>query len=160
MNELSLRDIHLPDVSLWWPPAFGWWLLPLLLALIVFYLPKLIRWLARKPVKKLALQELKRIRRDLKKSHNEDQALQDISMLLRRTVMSYCGRDTSASLTGNSWLKQLEQLSAEKCFSAEQSDWLSSGQYQQAAKCEIEALMRSCESWIRAIPRSHLHVAN
>ncbi len=160
MNELPLRDIHLPDVNLWWPPAIGWWLLPLVLVLIAFYLPKLIRWLNQKPVKKLSLRELKRIRRDLRNSHDERQALEELSVLLRRTVMSYCGRNTSASLTGARWLKQLEQLSVENYFSAEQSDWLSYGQYQPTAKCEVKALMRSCENWVRALPRSHSHVAD
>ena len=160
MNELPLRDIHLPDVSLWWPPAIGWWLLPLVIVLIAFYLPKLIRWLTRKPVKKLSLRELKRIRRDLEINHDEHQALRELSVLLRRTVMSYCGRNTSASLTGASWVEQLEQLSAEHCFSAEQSDWLSHGQYRPTAKCEIKALMRSCENWIRALPRNHFNAAN
>jgi hypothetical protein len=160
MNELPLRDIHLPDASLWWPPAIGWWFLPLGLVLIAFYLPKLVRWLKQKPVKKLSLRELKRIRSDLKSNRNEHQALQELSVLLRRTVMSYCGRNSSASLTGASWVQQLQQLSVENYFSAEQSDWLSYGQYQPAAKCEVKALMRSCENWIRALPRNHLHVAN
>ena len=37
MNELQLRDIHLPESSLWWPPAPGWWILALLL--IAFCVP-------------------------------------------------------------------------------------------------------------------------
>ena len=35
MNELELRDIHLPEASLWWPPAPGWWISALLLLLLM-----------------------------------------------------------------------------------------------------------------------------
>jgi len=27
VNELPLKDIHLPDAITWWPLAIGWWLL-------------------------------------------------------------------------------------------------------------------------------------
>ena len=69
MNELPLRDIHLPDVSLWWPPAAGWWLLVILATLALVYLPRMLRWWRLKPVKKLSLRELKHISNQLKKSN-------------------------------------------------------------------------------------------
>ena len=54
MNELGLKDIHLPDVGLWWPLAPGWWLLLILVLLVIYYLPRLLRWLRWKPVKTLS----------------------------------------------------------------------------------------------------------
>ncbi len=36
----------LPDVSLWWPPAPGWWISLLLILLLLALLPRLLRWLA------------------------------------------------------------------------------------------------------------------
>ena len=31
LQQLPLRDIHLPEAVSWWPPAYGWWLLVVLL---------------------------------------------------------------------------------------------------------------------------------
>ncbi len=160
MNEIPLRDIHLPDVSLLWPPAAGWWLLAILVLLALVYLPRLLRWWRLKPVKKLSLRELKRIREELNNSDDEQRALEDLSVLLRRTVMSYCGRGLSASLSGNSWVEQLEQLAGVNYFSAEQSDWLSAGQYSPTSRCNTKSMIDSCENWIRALPRRYVAAAN
>lgn len=160
MNEVPLRDIHLPDVSLWWPPASGWWILAILVAFALYYLPALFRWWRRKSIKKMSLGEIKRIRHGLEKSADEHRALQDLSILLRRTVMSYCGRDSSANLSGDNWIRQLQQLAGESCFSAEQSEWLSNGQYRPESRCEIKPMIDSCENWIRALPRRYIDAAN
>ena len=153
MNELALKDIHLPEASLWWPPAPGWWLLLVLVFLLIFYLPRFLRWLRRKPVKTLSLVELARIRADMDKGLDRQRVSQQISILLRRTVISYCGRASGASVTGESWVERLRQLSGVECFTSEQNQWLSIGQYQVSAECDLEAMLGSCENWIRALPR-------
>ena len=160
VNELPLRDIHLPDVSLWWPPAPGWWILVILVVVAIFYSKRLIRWWRFKPVKRLSLSELNRIRDDLNTTGNEQQAQQEISVLLRRTVMSYYGRNLNASLSGDKWVRKLEQLVPVVCFSAQQSDWLSNGRYQRESYCDIQSMIDSCERWIRALPRRNINVSN
>jgi hypothetical protein len=134
--------------------------LAILVALAFVYLPRLLRWWRLKPVKKLSLRELKRIRYELKNSDDEQRALEDLSVLLRRTVMSYCGRGLSASLSGNSWVRQLEQLAGVNCFSAEQSNWLSAGQYSPTSCCNTKSMIDNCENWIRALPRRYVDAAN
>ena len=62
MNELELKDIHLPDAGLWWPPAPGWWVAAALLLVLVLLTPWLLRRLRYKPVKRLSLGELETIR--------------------------------------------------------------------------------------------------
>ncbi len=57
MNELELRDIHLPDASLWWPLAPGWWIAAALLLVLGLLTPWLIRRLRYKPVNRLSLGE-------------------------------------------------------------------------------------------------------
>ena len=160
MNELALKDIHLPGVSLWWPPAPGWWLLLILLSVVIFYAPRMLRWLRWKPVKTLALRELTRIRTDMDNGFDEQRVWQEISILLRRTVISYCGRAVGASITGKNWVEQLKQLAANECFSAEQNEWLSIGQYQASARCDLEGMLQSCENWIKALPRKSPNVAD
>jgi len=160
MNELALKDIHLPEASLWWPLAPGWWLLLILLVLVIFYLPRLLRWLRSKPVKTLSLRELARIRADMLNGLGQQQVSQEISILLRRTVISYCGRAIGASITGKKWVEQLKKLSGEECFTAEQNQWLSIDQYAPSTRCDLEAMLHSCENWIRALPRRIPDVAD
>ena len=64
MNELELKDIHLPDTSLWWPPAPGWWVLLIFVVLLAIVLPLLLKRLRQRPMRQLALRELERIRQD------------------------------------------------------------------------------------------------
>ena len=160
MNELALKDIHLPEVSLWWPPAPGWWLLLILVSVFIFYAPRMLRWLRWKPVKTLSLRELTRIRTDMDNGLDEQRVWQEISILLRRTVISYCGRAIGASITGKNWVEQLKQLSANECFTTEQNEWLSIGQYRASARCDLEGMLHSCENWIKALPRNSANVAD
>ena len=160
MNDLALKDIHLPEVNLWWPPAPGWWLLLISVVLLVIYLPRLLRWLRWKPVKTLSLRELARIRADKDSGLDDQRVSQEISILLRRTVISYCGRATGASLSGKNWVAQLGQLAGDDCFTAEQNQWLSVGQYQASVQCDMQQLLQSCENWIKALPRKTFDVAD
>lgn len=165
MNELPLKDIHLPEEILWWPPAPGWWLLLILVIIFVSYLPRLLRWLRWKPVKTHSLRELARIRADMDRADignglEQQRVSQEISILLRRTVISYCGRVIGASVTGKNWVEQLNRLAGDECFTAEQNEWLSIGQYQPSARCDLESMLHSCESWIKALPRRNPDVAD
>jgi len=159
MNELPLKDIHLPDVGLWWPPAPGWWVILISVILMIVFMPKFLRWLRWKPVKKLSLRELDRIRTELDSGVDDRKIAQEISILLRRTLISYSSRAVAASTTGESWLAQLNQLSGEEYFTAEQNEWLRVGQYRPSVRCEMEAMLQSCENWIKALPRTSPHIA-
>lgn len=157
MNELELRDIHFPDDSLWWPPAPGWWVLALLLILAIYTWPRLRKWLRRKSIKTLCLKEFKRIRRAASEQQDVVQTLGQVSTLLRRTLISYNGRTTSASLTGEAWLEQLDALTGQRCFDSEQGELLARGQYQREIELDPEALLDSCERWIKLLPGGKRH---
>ena len=48
-SQLPLRDIHLPEVIGWWPPAIGWWILAavVLLAAVLWVLRYRAAWRQR-----------------------------------------------------------------------------------------------------------------
>ncbi len=156
MNELPLRDIHLPDAVSGWPPAIGWWLLPLiilLLALLIYKAPEYIKKYKQRhkkiAYKKIALQELKTI------SENDLQAgdtLRHISGLLRRIALSYLPRENVAALTGNQWIEQLNKLSSQAVFSDEISELLINATYQAKISFDRQALISCCEQWINQLP--------
>ncbi len=159
MNEIPLRDIHLPEAVSWWPPASGWWLL--LMALIVLVLGSVFlwRWMKHKSLRKLSVIEYKNIVENFDQQQDSRLLLSQLSTLLRRILMSYLGRNHNAAITGDGWIKQLNTLARENCFSEEQEFLLSRGQFQRNLDFDCLALLDSCESWIRALPRSQTRVS-
>ena len=153
MNPLELRDIHLPDASLWWPPAPGWWLLLGLLLAIAMLLRWAIRRIRHKPLKRLCLQELQGIRHNLASGQSGKTVLADTTALLRRTLLAYRGRAGFAATTGDDWLQQLQNLAQGQGFDEVQLELLGRGRYQREFECDIEDLLQACERWIRALPR-------
>jgi len=159
MNPPELRDIHLPAAELWWPPAPGWWIGTLLLLLILSLLPLLVRRFKRRPLRRLSLHELQRIRHDHLQGRSDSDVLGDIAALLRRVTMSYYGRAAAASCTGEEWQRQLQRLAPGAGFSSEQLWALTRGRYQAATEVDIESLLSACEHWLRGLPRSRDHVS-
>jgi hypothetical protein len=158
MNQLELRDIHLPEASLWWPPAPGWWLSLLLIVGLAILLPQLLRWFRHKPLRRLSLQELTRIRQAYNKGQSERAVLNEVASLLRRVTISYYGRNAKAAVTGEDWLRQLRQLSADSSFTPQQLELLVHERYRAQCEFDIEQLLQGCERWLRALPRSRSHV--
>ena len=153
MNELPLRDIHLPDAVSWWPPAPGWWiLLALLIALIVF-LPRLIKRLGQQPLNKTALIELEQIQQNFSSHKDELKLIQDISVLLRRVCISYLPREQAAGLTGEQWIFRLNSLSGKSFFTEQMGDLLISAPYKKTVEINSKELLSICKNWIEALPR-------
>lgn len=159
MNELELRDIHLPEMSLWWPPAPGWWVVLLLLLVLPVILFWAIRWIKHKPLHRLSLRELDRIRQRHSEGSSDKDVLADIAVLLRRTMISYHGRDACAASAGGVWIEQLQQVMPQHGFSDEQLQLLSRDRYKLDYTCDIGNLLQTCERWLRALPRSESRVS-
>ena len=159
MNELELRDIHLPEVSLWWPPAPGWWIALLLLPVLIVMLLWVIRRIKQKPLRRLSLRELERIRRRRSSGLNDKAVLGDVAALLRRTMISYHGRQSYAATSGEAWIKQLQQAVPRHRFSSAQLQLLARDRYKPDYACDIENLLQGCEHWIRALPRREPRVS-
>ncbi len=159
MNEIPLRDIHLPEAVSWWPPAPGWWLLLLTLVVLVLGSVFLRRCMKHKSLRKLSVMEFRQISQDFDQQRDARQLLGQLSSLLRRILMSYQGRENTAGLTGDSWIKQLNELASKTCFSDHQEHLLREGQFQRELDFDCLALLDSCERWIKALPRSQTRVS-
>jgi len=155
MNELPLRDIHLPDAISWWPLAFGWWLLPLLIilcALGIYLFLKIKKQKAKMAYRKFALNELNKIKSEFKNQQNSLELIRAISALLRRIALSYLPRETIASLTGEPWVKQLNQLGSEQVFNNEFALLLEKAPYMKHADFDASEILSLCEQWIKSLP--------
>lgn len=159
MKELELKDIHLPDSSLWWPLAPGWWLLLALLALGLLGLLWLNWRRHHQPVARLSMDELDIIRQAHARGQEPRATVNAVAGLLRRTLISYRGRVQHAATIGEDWLSELDQLAPKHGFSDVHKQLLAQGRYQAKVDCDIDDLLRACESWIRNLPRGQGHVS-
>ncbi|HEY9051039.1 MAG TPA: DUF4381 domain-containing protein [Gammaproteobacteria bacterium] len=153
MQELNLRDIHLPDGISWWPLASGWWLLIALLLLLIILIPRFYRWHKRKPPKKTALLELKKITHNFKQHQDKARLAREVSILMRRICMSYASRNEIAGLIGNEWLEQINLLTNKNYFSEELGNILITAPYQGNCEFDVDQLLQACKRWINHLPR-------
>jgi hypothetical protein len=117
-DELPLRDLHLPDITGWWPLAPGWWFL---IALAVIGLIVLIRrsfrnWRHNAP-RRLALKRLAAISGEFEEGIGAVLLAKELSELMRRAMLAYAPRQEIAGLTGDEWLEWLDQGLDDKPFS-------------------------------------------
>lgn len=155
MNELPLRDIHLPDAVSWWPPAIGWWLLPIIIAALAYGIYKFIqikKQQKKTAYRKMALKELSLIKHDFSNQPANVECLRAISNLLRRIALSYLPREKVASLTGTQWVSQLNHLAQQATFTSTHTELLVHGPYQQQFEFDQNELFESCENWIKQLP--------
>lgn len=152
-EPLPLRDIHLPDPVSWWPPAPGWWILTGSLVLIaaLYFIIKKIR--QRKQLQKAALRELDMIRKQYESSNDSRALIQSLSVLLRRSSISFYPRHDVASLTGKKWLQHLDNTAEKKGF-LDNEILITAPYLPTNSKLDInaEVLVDLCESWLRVQP--------
>ena len=158
MNGPELRDIHLPDAVAWWPPAPGWWILAILAAALA-----VLAWIgysrrARRPLRRLSLDELAKIRAAIEAGGDAHAALAEIAGLLRRILISYRGRDGFADSTGAAWAAQIRELSPAG-FSDADLELLARARYRRDVDADLVALLDAGERWVRDLPAEAPRVA-
>ncbi|WP_416308219.1 DUF4381 domain-containing protein [Neptunicella sp. SCSIO 80796] len=111
MNPLEqLKDIHLPAQVGAWPPAWGWWLLAVVLLTLIALTT---RWLVRRYRKKQAIREAMVLLAQL--DQQDKNYPQQLNSLLKRLSLSYFPRINIARLHQQDWLAFLSrQLPARK----------------------------------------------
>jgi hypothetical protein len=107
----DLRDIHLPDLPGFWPPAIGWWIVTTLALLVIWWIWRLLRrqWRVRR-WRRYALAQLRQIERQQRRGRMSTiEAWQALSMLLRRLMLLHQSRHDVAALEGEAWLAALDR---------------------------------------------------
>lgn len=151
-QALQLKDIHLPEAVGGWPPAIGWWLLPIL---IIFF-TALLWWFYKKVTEKSALKSGKIFLEQIKLAQGSDlQKLRELSSWLRRVSMSVSGREAVAGLTGEKWLKKLDESVEGSPFNEGIGRCLAEAHYRKKLPdgCDIPALTALCEQWLKGQKR-------
>ena len=157
MNEpaLNLRDIHLPEPVSWWPLAPGWWMLIVIALIIVLTAYIAIKTYRSRQLRRDITSELEQIKRQFENSQNKSQLAKSLSVLLRRTNITYNPGSNVAGLTGDNWLAWLDKTSkhstADTQFQSDIGKILLSAPYlpdDAALDFSAQELIHLCETWL------------
>jgi hypothetical protein len=108
----QLKDIHLPNPIGWWPIAWGWYLLGLLIITLLATLSYCIwKYYKRTGAKREALTLLKQYFQTYKAERNCQSSSAQVSELMRRVALAYFPREEVASLQGEAWIAFLNNHS-------------------------------------------------
>jgi len=123
----QLRDIHLPETGGFWPPAPGWWILLVLLAmlliaglLVIRHKQKKNRWL------KLARRELNRL---AQQASQEPRWFAQLNTLLKQCARERYPGEHPEAMSGSSWAGFLVKTSPDQRV---------------ASRSLVEAMINSC----------------
>ncbi len=108
----QLRDLHLPEVPGWWPPAPGWWLLATLgIALGFWFTYKVRRGIVRRRPLREALTELGVLNQSLQSGTLTPMPYLDrVNALLKRLLIHAYGAREVAALSSDAWARALGQF--------------------------------------------------
>jgi len=161
LDPARLVDIQLPQAIGLWPPASGWWVL---LLLVIIVLAILVYFISRKkPVKKATVKQLKSqamIELDNIKTHydahpdtaeNTHKSVKELSVFLRRYILSLYHRNEVASLTDQQWLQLLDKTynthsnkQIETLFTEKYGQLLTQIPYQPESQLIDQLLLEEC----------------
>lgn len=155
----QLRDIHTPAEPSWWPLAIGWWLLILvvLLAIITATIVLIKRRNSATPDSVIDLSffedEFKHLQARFSQHQTPLLLAQESSMLLRKISLTLQPR--SESLTGKSWLKQLNHLFETEAFTQKYAQVFTRDIYQQKPDIDAEELIQLMQQCIQHMRKKH-----
>jgi len=108
-EEIPLRELQLPELTGWWPLAPGWWVLIAIAVLgLLWLLYRAVRRFKANAPRRLALRQLDLIQRNFERGENAVVVGQSLSSLLRRAMLAYAPRSEVAGLSGEAWLRWLD----------------------------------------------------
>lgn len=149
MEELPLRDIHLPDPISGWPPAIGWWLLLALLVLLGVGLSLWLRHRRRETPVKRALRQLA----DIETADMDGrEKLQALSGLMKRVALSLDSREVVAGMSGQDWLAWLASRTGDLRFEQPLGRLLIEAPFRpQADAATLDELLVLCRDGLKAL---------
>jgi hypothetical protein len=148
---LQLRDIHLPGPPSFWPPAPGWWFLAAVaIALLVWVSMVALRRYRIHRRRQAVLAALVRIEERFAGERSPER-LASISLLLRRLALMCYPREQVAALSGNAWLRFLDESGGDGRFANGPGRVLASGPYQRSLPAELDTagLVALVREWVQ-----------
>jgi hypothetical protein len=143
-----MHDIHGAPEPSWWPPAPGWWVLGAAVAaalLVYWWRSRRESWHAQ------ALRELKRAEREFAETRDAARCVAQVSVLLRTVAVSRARGIVVAGLTGEDWLRYLDDALGGRHFSKGAGRVLLTAPYMPTAEIDAAALCELTRQWLRSV---------
>ena len=151
----QLADIHLPAEISYWPPAFGWWILALLLLISgSFATRKLYEKAERRKACQYALAELENCLEKLDESAGQKKLLRyvnDVNTVLRRVALAKFPESNPGSLVGETWIAFIRRTGNSSQLDDKLSAALSHGRFRKQIEVDSQALNQMARSWILSV---------
>lgn len=146
----QLRDIHLPAALELWPPAPGWWILAALAvaALLVGIWFLFRRW-QKQAYRRESLKELETLYERYVADQDHAAYLSGYSGLLKRVALTRYPRAEVASLSGEAWVRFLDESANTDEFSMGAGQALVASGYQREALVDVARLHTLARFWIK-----------
>lgn len=154
----ELADIHLPGAVNLWPPAFGWWILALLLLLgLIYCVHSYIILAIRRKRLSFAIKELEQVYQtfseqvlfDASRNQAGLKFLNQTNAILKRVALLLSPVNSNiAILSGSAWLAYLDAGNSGKEFSNGAGKALGDGIYQRDFNADGDALYALARRWI------------
>ncbi len=150
VEELPIRDIHLPETIGWFPPAIGWWFVAILIPVSTYFLIALIQHLRQKTAIKEAKKLLNQLQTD--DSLTPLEKVCELSILLRRVAISHAPDLDIGGLTGRAWLDYLDGSLKNAPFKNGIGRCLADAPYQKELSPDVDlaALFQLAKTWLNA----------
>ena len=150
IQDLPIRDIHLPEAIGWFPPAIGWWLIAIFVPIISYFLIALIQRLFQKTAIKTARKLLKQLQNN--DSLTPLEKVCELSILLRRVAVSRDSESNIGGLTGRAWLDYLDGSLKNAPFKNGIGRCLADAPYQKELQSDVDlpALFQLAQTWLNA----------
>lgn len=148
----NLRDVHMPEaVSMWWPPAIGWFILAsILLCLMVLGVYYIFCTWERRRIRREAIGYLNELAAECENENDQHYATACAS-IIRRVAIAYFKRENVASLYGEAWLSFLCHYHRDK-NQYEQFAILVRSPYESSVELDRNALRNACVQWVKQLP--------
>ncbi len=151
-SELPLREIHLPAMISGVSLQIGWWILFGALILVVLLFLLLIKKFKQPKLKKEAAKKLEAIKKAFEETEDAKKCVSEISIFLRRAVLSKNELKSLGGLTGTAWLEILDKQLKKPEFSQGIGKILIAGPYcPKVEKDDAIKLMELCNVWVKAL---------
>lgn len=149
----QLPPVMLPEAIGWWPLAMGWWLviafsIVAILAISIYC----TRRYKSKALKRAAIAEGLQLYKQYLQTNNTHCYITQYNQLLRRFCLQQFPNVSSASLSGEAWLQQLDTLAEKTLFqSATGKQLLSIYQPNADKDIDIAELHSLLKQWLNQV---------
>jgi len=145
----QLRDIHAaPDVP-WWPPAPGWWLLAIVIAICLYFVLRYAVRRFRSHQRRIALiQYVDHVETSVDPLTAPQEFLSSLNRIFKLVALRAFPDSHCAYMQGEEWV-DFVQARLKAAGTADELGALASGPYQRAAVFDAQELASTARKWIR-----------